>query len=85
MQFTLLTVFSQKPHLVLIDLLFFFLIALLIFVLKNNKFSFNQENNICGITCKAMGTKLAPALATLFLCIIEEEYIEKPPIKPPLW
>ena len=59
-------------------------IQLLQFVLKNNVFSFNGEYylQLHGI---AMGTKLAPALATLYLGLIEEEFLTHRVFKPKIW
>lgn len=57
---------------------------LLLFVLKNNIFLFT--NQYCVQLYRiAMGTKLAPALATLFLSVIEENYIKDSVYKPILW
>lgn len=80
---TIFHIFSHIPPSPYIPPIFI-LIELLIFVLKNNIFSFNQEFfiQLHGI---AMGTKLAPSLATLFLPIIEDEYINTSTIKPSPW
>ena len=47
---------------------------ILAFVLKNNVFSFNGEmyRQLHGV---AMGTKLAPTLATIHLTLLEEAYM----------
>ena len=52
-----------------------FLLSLLRYVLENNVFQFNDElfSQLCGI---AMGTKLAPALATIYTGDLEEEFIQ---------
>ena len=52
-----------------------FLVDLLKYVLKNNVFKFDNVTfaQICGI---AMGTKLAPALATIYVASIEEQILE---------
>lgn len=66
----------RSPILILRDLVYF--------VLKNNILSFNNEFfvQLHGV---AMGTKLAPSLATLFLSITEYRYISQAHIKPSLW
>ena len=58
--------------------------TLLTHVLKNNIFSFNGQvyQQRHGV---AMGTKLAPALATLFLHFVEQGYLASVTIKPSLW
>ena len=52
-----------------------FLLELLKLVLKNNVFQFNDHvfTQPCGI---AMGTKLAPALATIYIGDLEEVFIK---------
>ena len=54
---------------------------LLAFVLKNNVFTFNGDcyHQQYGI---AMGTKLAPALATIFMALLEERYLANTPLSP---
>ena len=61
-----------------------FLLDLLKYVLKNNVFQFDGHvfTQLCGI---AMGTKLAPALATIYIGDLEETFIEGRDIKPDLW
>ena len=61
-----------------------FLLDLLKYVLKNNVFQFNAQffTQLCGI---AMGTKLAPALATVYIGDLEEAFIESRSLKPHLW
>ena len=61
-----------------------FLLDLLKFVLKNNVFQFDGHvfTQICGI---AMGTKLAPALATIYVSDLEEAFIGERDRKPDLW
>ena len=61
-----------------------FLLDLFKYVLKNNIFQFaeNVYTQLCGI---AMGTKLAPALATIYIGDIEEEFIAERTKKPDLW
>ena len=63
---------------------FVFLLDLLRFILFNNIFKFNGEmfRQICGL---AMGTKLAPALATLVLAEMEEEFLTHQSVKPLIW
>lgn len=70
---TIHAIFSQPsdiPHCPPLSIL----ISLLSFVLNNNIFTFNQEIFLqtYGV---AMGMKLAPALATLFLHLLEDSYI----------
>ena len=74
---TLLKIFKSHPLKV-------FLLDLLKYVLKNNVFKFNDHifTQVCGI---AMGTKLAPALATIYMGEIEEEFLSQYPNKPSLW
>ena len=57
---------------------------LLRYVLFNNIFTFDGEifRQICGL---AMGTKLAPALATLVSAKMEEEFLAHQNIKPFIW
>ena len=61
-----------------------FLQNLLRYVLENNVFQFNDEmfSQLCGI---AMGTKLAPALATIYIGDLEEEFIQSREDKPMIW
>ena len=69
--------FSSHPK-------FVFLLDLLKFVLYNNTFRFDGKyfRQICGI---AMGTKLAPALATIVVADLEEQYLRTSPCKPLVW
>ena len=69
--------FDNHPHKT-------FLLNLLKYVLKNNVFQFNNEtfSQLCGI---AMGTKLAPALATIYIGDLEEAFIQDRDWKPTLW
>ena len=73
----MLKFFSKHPRLVLY-------LDLLKYVLKNNIFQFNGKiyHHICGI---AMGTTMAPALASIVLAHYEEEYLSKLQLKPLLW
>lgn len=61
-----------------------FLLDLLKYVLKNNVFQFNDLvfTQLCGV---AMGTKFAPALATIYIGDLEEAFIESRDKKPDLW
>ena len=61
-----------------------FLLNLLEYVLDNNVFQFNDEifSQLYGI---AMGTKLAPALATIYIGDLEENFIQSREDKPLLW
>ena len=62
---------------------FVFYLDLLKFVLSNNVFQFDGRffSQRCGI---AMGTKLAPALATIVVADFEEKYLaESPPATSP--
>ena len=61
-----------------------FLLDLLKYVLKNNVFQFDNLTftQLCGI---AMGTNLAPALATIVIGDLEENFLDKHPKKPILW
>ena len=63
---------------------FVFLLDLLRYVLFNNIFTFDGENfrQICGL---AMGTKLAPALATPVLAEMEEKFLAHQNTKPLIW
>ena len=72
-----LRIFAQHPQKV-------FLLDLLKYVLKNNIFKFDNLlfTQTCGL---AMGTKLAPALATIYIGQIEETFLERRPKKPTLW
>ena len=68
------------PHLPPVDVF----LEILSFVLKNNIFSFNGEmyHQLYGV---AMGTKLAPALATIYLALLEEAYLNTTPTPPFLY
>ena len=57
---------------------------LLSYVLQNNVLTFNGEI-FSPKHSVAMGTKLAPALATLFLSHIETDFTSSTPHKPDLW
>ena len=74
---TLLKIFEFHPLKV-------FLLDLLKYVLKNNVFKFNDLifTRVCGI---AMGTKLAPALATIYVGELEEKFLSQHHKKPSLW
>ena len=54
------------------------------YVLVKNVFSFNNQfyQQLHGV---AMGTKVAPALATIYLAQIEEEFLLNSPHKPVIW
>ena len=70
-------VFKNHPQLIL-------LVDLLKFVLKNNVFEFDNLTftQTCGL---AMGTKLAPALATIYIGQLEETFLAGRALKPDLW
>lgn len=53
-------------------------------VLKHNVFEFNSTmyRQVSGT---AMGTRMAPSFANLFMATLEEQFIEGEPIKPLLW
>lgn len=57
---------------------------LMTIVLKHNYFDFNAEmyQQIRGT---AMGTKMAPAFAGLFMADLEEEFLEQEVVKPVVW
>ena len=61
-----------------------FLLDLLKYVLKNSVFQFNVQffTQLCGI---AIGTKLAPALATVYIGDLGETFIESTSLKPHLY
>lgn len=63
---------------------FVFLLDLLRFVLSNNVFEFDGRffRQTCGI---AMGTSLAPALATIVVADLEEEFLASQPYRPLFW
>ena len=63
---------------------FVFLLDLLRFVLGNNVFEFDGRffRQTCGI---AMGTPLAPALATVVIADLEERYLSESALKPATW
>ena len=74
---TFLKIFKHHPQKV-------FLLDLLKFVLKNNIFEFDSLvlMQTCGL---AMETKLAPALATIYIRQLEETFLASRAIKPALW
>ena len=53
-------------------------------VLKRNVFEFYKENFI-QTSGTAIGTKLAPGYANLFLSILERDMLDQYPIKPSIW
>ena len=61
-----------------------YVIELLELVLTNNHFEFNGKyyHQLSGT---AMGTKLAPSYANLFMTTFEEKYVYTYPLKPELW
>ena len=63
---------------------FVFLLDLLKFVLTNNVFKFDGRffSQTCGI---AMGTPLAPALATVVIADLEEAYLLRCSLRPSTW
>ena len=70
-------IFKNHPQLVL-------LVDLLKFVLENNIFEFDTLTfmQTCGL---AMGKKLSPALATIYIRQLEEAFLAGRPLKPDLW
>ena len=73
----ILKIFKNHPRLVLY-------LDLIKFVLKNNIFSFSGKiyHQLCGI---AMGTTMAPALASIVVAHFEEQYLAKLQQQPLLW
>ena len=73
----LLKIFANHPRLVLY-------LDLVKFVLKNNVFQFSGKiyHQLCGI---AMGTTMAPALASIVVAYYEEEYLAKLHQQPLVW
>ena len=63
---------------------FVFFLDLLKHVLRNNVFTFDGHyfKQTCGL---AMGTKLAPALATLVMAEVEQEFMAGEVLRPLLW
>ena len=61
-----------------------YIIELLELVLTNNHFEFNGRyyHQLSGT---AMGTKLAPSYANLFMTQFEEKYVYTYPLQPKLW
>lgn len=53
-------------------------------VLENNNFVFNNENYI-QTSGTAMGTKMAPSYANIFMNDFEEKHLKDAPIKPIVW
>ena len=60
------------------------LIRLLEFVLKSNNFMLNQDNYL-QINGTAMGTRVAPTYANLFMNSLEQTYIYPHPKCPRIW
>ena len=60
------------------------LLDLLEFILKKNNFQFNGTNYL-QISGTAMGTKVAPSYANLFMSKLEKEMLETYPLKPTTW
>ncbi|XP_063955552.1 uncharacterized protein LOC135154173 [Lytechinus pictus] len=54
------------------------------FILKHNYFEFNEKYYL---QCKgtAMGTKMAPAYANLYMAVLEEDFLSKCSLKPSLY
>ena len=73
----LLTRDRDEPHT-------WFILTLLRFVLTLNYFAFNDEiyHQISGT---AMGTKLAPNYANIFMGKLEQQLIDSYPVKPTIW
>ena len=61
-----------------------FLISLIQFVLENNNFVFNDKHYL-QIQGTAMGTKMAPSYACLFMGFLEQKLLAKAPHVPKLW
>ena len=61
-----------------------FLITLMDFVLKNNNFTFNDEHFL-QTQGTAMGTKMAPSYACLFMGDLEERFLDQATFKPHIW
>ena len=61
-----------------------YIVELLELVLTNNHFEFNGEfyHQLSGT---AMGTKLAPSYANLFMSKFEDKYVYTYPLQPQLW
>ena len=60
------------------------LLDLLEIILKKNNFQFNGTNYL-QISGTAMGTKVAPSYANLFMSKLEKEMLETYPLKPTTW
>ena len=61
-----------------------YIIELLELVLTNNQFDFNAEF-YHQLSDTAMGTKLAPSYANLFMTKFEDKYVYTYPLQPQLW
>ena len=61
-----------------------YIIELLELVLTNNHFEFNGKH-YHQMSGTAMGTKLAPSYANLFMTKFEEKYVYTYPLQPKLW
>ena len=61
-----------------------YIIELLEVVLTNNHFNFNGKH-YHQVSGTAMGTKLAPLYANLFMTKFEEKYVYTYPLQPKLW
>ena len=60
------------------------LIELLGMVLKSNNFQFNGQNFL-QISGTAMGTRVAPSYANLFMTTLENKFLENHELKPRVW
>ena len=60
------------------------LTSLMEFVLKNNNFTFNEKHYV-QTQGTAMGTKMAPSYACLFMGVLEQNILDQSPYKPDLW
>ena len=61
-----------------------YIIELLEVILTNNHFEFNGKH-YHQVSGTAMGTKLAPSYANLFMAKFEEKYVYTYPLQPKLW
>jgi hypothetical protein len=64
-----------------------YLVKLLTHVLKLNNFEFNDQHylQVNGTAMSAMGTKMAPSYANIFMCKLETDLLHGAPNKPLSW